>query len=79
MRLHPGLVINQPLDGVCNLQLSPRRGLDGIYCLENARREEIYTNKGKIGLWFTRLLFQPDDLTIFQLGYTEPLRCRYMS
>ena len=74
MRLHLGVMIQQPLDGVGDLQLAASRRPDGTHRLEDLGREEVHADQRQIRLGLRGLLHQPDDVPILQLGDAKALR-----
>ena len=66
--------IDQVLDGVGDLELVAEAGLDALDRLEHRRREHVDADQREIALRLLRLLDQPDDLAVRQLGHAEHLR-----
>jgi len=70
-------LINEPLDGVGDLELASRRGLDGLDRLEDRRVEHVDADQCEVGRRDLRLLDEPHHLAVPELGHAELRRIRY--
>ena len=71
----PQALVDQPLDGVGDLQLAASGRADGRHRLVDPLVEEVHADQGQVGRRWVGLLDQPDDRAVgVQLGHPEPLR-----
>ena len=69
--------VDQPLDGVGDLQLAATGRLDRLRRLVDARREHVDADEREVGRGLLRLLHQARDAAVgVQLGDAEVLRVR---
>ena len=66
--------IDQVLDGVGDLELVAEARLDPVDRLEHFGPEHVDADQRQVADRFLRLLDQPDDLAVAQLGDAEHLR-----
>ena len=66
--------VDQVLDRVGDLELVAEAGLDALDRLEDRRAEHVDADQREVALRLLRLLDEPDDLAVRQLGDAEHLR-----
>ena len=72
-------VLDQPLDGLSDLQLSPLRRHQPGYRLVYRRGEQVHPDQRQVALRPLRLLLQADNLArVIQFGHTELARIRHL-
>ena len=77
VRPHLEAAVDQVLDGVGDLELVAEARLDALHRVEDRRREHVDADQREIALRLLRLLDQPDDPAVGQLGDAEHLRIRH--
>src|SRR5688572_13959562 len=76
VRAHGQAPIDQVLDGVSNLELVAKAGLDPVHRFEDLRAEHVHADEREIADVLLRLLDEPHNHAVFELCDTEHLRVR---
>ena len=72
---HPVSLVDQPLDGIGDLELATGGRTDAFDRIEDVVVEHVNADEGQIALGLPRLLDETSDLSVFrQLGDAEFLR-----
>ncbi len=74
VRPHEVAMVDQPLDGVRDLELAARRRHDGLHRLEDRRVEHVHADQRQVRGRRLRLLDEPHDIAVAQLGHAELAR-----
>src|SRR6266853_1241756 len=71
---HHEAAVDEILNRVGDLELLPEAWLDARDRFEDLRTEQVHADKGEIALGLPRLLHQPHDAAVVELGDAELLR-----
>ena len=76
---HPASLVDEPLDGVGDLEFTARRGFDGGDGLVDTGVEEVHADEGEVGRWVGGLLDESDHVAgVVEFGDAEPVRVGHL-